>query len=140
MAAQRLETPDARQGPGPIPRQVLDRLDLIVARRTRGVLPGDRLAAGAFANAVIRVGRVATTPGLVVVVTDFRGQADWIRPLGALSTHHSVMAVEVRDPREGTLPAVGRLAVVDPETGEHLEVDTSRPRLRERFEAIEAER
>src|SRR3954471_9299340 len=38
--------PDGRQGPGPIPRRVLDTLDLVVARRTRGVLPGDRLAAG----------------------------------------------------------------------------------------------
>src|SRR3954454_17238079 len=41
-----LRIPDARQGPGPIPRRVLDTLDLVVARRTRGVLPGDRLAAG----------------------------------------------------------------------------------------------
>ena len=39
---------------------------------------------------------------------------------------HSVLAVEVGDPREAELPAVGRLAVVDPETGERLEVDTSR--------------
>src|SRR4051812_49966878 len=41
-----LRIPDARQGPGPIPRRVLDTLDLIVARRTRGVLPGDRLSSG----------------------------------------------------------------------------------------------
>src|SRR3954451_15554000 len=38
--------PDGRQGPGPIPRRILDTLDLVVARRTRGVLPGERLAAG----------------------------------------------------------------------------------------------
>ena len=31
---------------------------------------------------------------------------------------HSVLAVEIGDPREAELPAVGRLAVVDPETGE----------------------
>jgi uncharacterized protein (DUF58 family) len=35
---------------------------------------------------------------------------------------------------------VGRLAVVDPETGERLEVDTSRPRVRARFAALERER
>jgi uncharacterized protein (DUF58 family) len=265
-----LRIPDARQGPGPIPRRVLDTLDLVVARRTRGVLPGDRLAAGvgsgtelaqlrpyevgddvrqidpsatarmgepyvrlhvpertlttwivvdrspsmafgtcarlkydvaegaavvvahlgvrragrvalvtfgagevpvlhppraskpgvvavrralsdgvapdgagggraAFAHALIRVGRVATTPGLVVIVSDFRDQDGWIRPLGALATRHSVMAIEVRDPRESELPSVGRLALVDPETGRHLEVDTSRRRLRERFARIEAE-
>ena len=43
---QHLQIPDARQGPGAIPREVVDKLDLVVARRTRGVLPGDRLAAG----------------------------------------------------------------------------------------------
>ena len=46
MAQSRLQIPDARQGPGPIPRDVIEKLDLVVARRTRGVLPGDRLAAG----------------------------------------------------------------------------------------------
>ena len=269
MSKGPLTIPDARQGPGPIPRRVLDTLDLLVARRTRGVLPGDRLAAGvgagmeiaqlrpyevgddvrhidpsatarmgepyvrqhvpertlttwlvvdrspsmafgttrrlkwdvaegagvvvahlgvrragrvalctfgagepvlrrpraskpgvvavrralaegvasdgasdrgAFANALVKVGRVATTPGLVVVVSDFRDQDDWIRPLGALAAHHSAMAIEVRDPREAALPSVGRLALVDPETGEHVEIDTSSRRLRERFARIEAER
>jgi uncharacterized protein (DUF58 family) len=38
------------------------------------------------------------------------------------------------------LPAVGRLALVDPETGERLEVDTSRRRVRERFAQLERER
>jgi uncharacterized protein (DUF58 family) len=104
-----------------------------------GVAPDGHSDSGAFGQALMRVGRVATTPGLVVVVSDFRDQTDWIRPLGALSAHHSVMAIEVRDPRESALPSVGRLAVVDPETGEHIEVDTSKPRLRERFARIAAE-
>ena len=46
MSPAPLRIPEGRQGPGPIPRRVLDTLDLVVARRTRGVLPGDRLAAG----------------------------------------------------------------------------------------------
>ena len=37
-------------------------------------------------------------------------------------------------------PPVGRLAVVDPETGERVEIDTSRARVRERFAALERER
>ena len=93
----------------------------------------------ALADAVRRVGRVATQAGLVAVISDFRDQQDWTRPLGALRTRHSVLAIEVRDPREMTLPAVGRLAVVDPETGRHVEVDTSRTRIRERFAQIERE-
>jgi uncharacterized protein (DUF58 family) len=264
----RLQIPAARQGPGPIPRNVLEKLDLVVARRTRGVLPGDRLAAGvgrgtelaqlrpyevgddvrqidaaatarmgepyvrlhvpertlttwlvvdrspsmafgttkrlksdvadgtaivisrlavrragrvalctfgageprllppraskpgtvavrralsdgvapdgegdkrSLAHALVKLGRVATTPGLVVVISDFRDQEDWIRPLGALAAHHSMMAIEVRDPRETQLPNVGQLALVDPETGDLVQIDTSRRRVRQRFAAIEAE-
>jgi uncharacterized protein (DUF58 family) len=92
-----------------------------------------------LANALVKLGRVATAPGLVVVISDFRGQEDWIRPLGALAAHHSVMAIEVRDPRETRLPNVGHLALVDPESGELVYVDTSRRRIRERFAAIEDE-
>jgi uncharacterized protein (DUF58 family) len=91
----------------------------------------------ALAHALGRVGRVAGQPGFVVIVSDFRGQVDWANAMGSLRMRHSVLAVEVRDPREGTLPAVGRLALVDPETGERIEVDTSRRGLRERFAAVE---
>jgi len=93
----------------------------------------------ALATALRRIGKVATQPGLVVVISDFRDQEGWTRPLGALRERHSVLAVEVRDPREDSIPAVGRLAVVDPETGERLQIDTSRRGFRERFEALEAE-
>jgi uncharacterized protein (DUF58 family) len=91
----------------------------------------------ALAHALGRVGRVAGQPGFVVIVSDFRGQVGWANAMGSLRLRHSVLAVEVRDPREGTLPAVGRLALVDPETGERIEVDTSRRGLRERFAAVE---
>jgi uncharacterized protein (DUF58 family) len=74
------------------------------------------------------------------VISDFRDQHGWERPMGSLRARHAVLAVEVHDPREATVPPVGRIAVVDPETGRRLEVDTSRPRVRERFEALEAER
>ena len=59
--------------------------------------------------------------------------------MAALRARHSVLAVEVRDPREGELPEVGHLALIDPETGERIEVDTHSARLRERFAAAEAE-
>jgi uncharacterized protein (DUF58 family) len=85
-----------------------------------------------------RVGRLARQPGLVVIVSDFRGEPDWTRPLRALGARHRLLAVEIRDPREERLEPVGRLALVDPETGRLLEVDTSRPGLRERFEAAAA--
>ena len=100
------------------------------ARAIREGLPG----------ALHRLARVARMPGLVVVVSDFREQAAWGRPLRILAQRHDVVAVEIADPREGELPAVGHLTLVDPETGRHVSVDTSRQAVRERYAAGEAER
>src|SRR5919201_1041166 len=69
-----------------------------------GVVPDGRADPGALATALVRLGKVATQAGLVVIVSDFRDQDDLTRPLRALSAKHSVLAVEVRDPREGELP------------------------------------
>jgi uncharacterized protein (DUF58 family) len=115
---------------------------LVALRRalSDGVAVDGHHAPDALADALGRIGRVARQPGLVVVISDFREQHHWTRALGNLRARHAVLAVEVHDPREASLPPVGRIAVVDPETGKRLEVDTSRPRIRERFEALEAER
>jgi uncharacterized protein (DUF58 family) len=86
-----------------------------------------------LALAIVRIGRLASLRSLVVVISDFVGPTDWARPLAALATRHTLLAVEVRDPREQELPGVGRLAMVDPETGARVEVDTSDRKLRERF-------
>jgi uncharacterized protein (DUF58 family) len=86
-----------------------------------------------LALAIVRIGRLASLRSLVVVISDFVGPTDWARPLAALATRHTLLAVEVRDPREQELPGVGRLAMVDPETGTRVEVDTSDRKLRERF-------
>jgi uncharacterized protein (DUF58 family) len=128
------------------PRRILpprtSRLALVALRRVLadGVAPDGHADAHALANALTAVGTAARQPGLVAVVSDFRDQEDWLRPLGALRARHSVLAVEVGDPRESELPAVGRLALVDPETGQRIEVDTSRRRVRRRFAELERER
>jgi uncharacterized protein (DUF58 family) len=114
---------------------------MVAVRRAlaAGVAPDGVSDPRSLAQALVKLGRVATQPGLVVVVSDFRGHEGWIRPLGALAAHHSVTAVEVRDPREMRLPTVGHLSLVDPETGDYVEIDTSRRRVRERFARIEDE-
>jgi uncharacterized protein (DUF58 family) len=86
-----------------------------------------------------RVGRLARQPGLVVVVSDFRGPLDWRKPLRTLGARHRLLAIEIRDPREERLEPAGRLALVDPESGRLIEIDTSRRKLRERFAAAAAE-
>jgi len=85
-----------------------------------------------------KAGRLARQPGLVVVVSDFRGGLEWRKPLRSLGARHRLLAVEIRDPREERLEPAGRLALVDPETGRLIEVDTSRRGLRERFAAAAA--
>jgi len=114
---------------------------IVAIRRAlgEGVVPDGAADPEAMSIAFVRLGKVAKQAGLVVIVSDFRGQDDWTRPLGALSARHSVLAVEVRDPREGELPNAGQLALVDPESGELIQVDTSRRRVRETFAELEAQ-
>jgi uncharacterized protein (DUF58 family) len=105
-----------------------------------GVAPDGHHDADGLAGALARVGRLARQPGLVVVISDFRDQDGWERPLGSLRVRQSVLAVEIVDPREAELPAVGHLTLVDPESGEHIHLDTSRRRVRRRFAELERER
>jgi len=93
------------------------------------------------ARALSIVGAVRSTPGVVVVASDFRGPHDWIGPLTQVAARHAVIALEIIDPREDAIPDVGELTLVDPETGRTLRVDTADRRLRQAFEgAATAER
>jgi uncharacterized protein (DUF58 family) len=107
-------------------------LGLLTALREASAATGD---ATVIRDALVRAGAVARQRALVTVVSDFRGgeRAAWRGPLLRLAARHEVLAVEIRDPREQELPDVGRLWLVDPETGRRLHVDTRSSRLRERF-------
>jgi uncharacterized protein (DUF58 family) len=115
-----------------------------------GVAPDGDAPEDALAASLRRIALLARGPGLVVVISDFRegviaegapaARPGWARALGAISARHDVLAVEVIDPREGELPDVGRLTLVDPETGARIEADTSSTELRRRFAAAELAR
>ncbi len=115
---------------------------LVALRRflAEGVAPDGQRDVDGLADALRHVARLARQPGLVVVISDFRDQHAWERPLGSLQVRHSVLAVEIVDPRETELPRLGYLSLVDPESGARIEIDTSRRRVRERFAALERER
>ena len=96
---------------------------------------------GSLHSALELADRVATQRSLVIVVSDFRGPLDWRPPLLRLAGRHTVLAAEIRDPREQELADVGELRLVDPESGRQLRVDTGDAKLRRRFaEAAAAER
>ena len=59
------------------------------------------------------------------------------RPVGA---RHDVVAFEVRDPRERTLPNLGLVTVEDAESGAVVTLETGRRGVRERFAALAAKR
>jgi uncharacterized protein (DUF58 family) len=105
-----------------------------------GVAADGCAPAVSLAQALARVARSARHPGLVAVISDFRGPRDWTRPLRRVAARHSTLCLDVRDPREEELPAVGRLRLVDPESGRQLEADTASARLRERYAAAERAR
>ncbi|MHB1133448.1 MAG: DUF58 domain-containing protein [Chloroflexota bacterium] len=86
-----------------------------------------------LAAALARVEGVARRKSLLLVVSDFLVRDGWQIPLGRLARRHEVVAVRLRDPRDGELPDVGIVALEDPETGKQLTVDTGDRGLRERF-------
>ncbi|WP_156036345.1 DUF58 domain-containing protein [Blastococcus sp. URHD0036] len=112
-------------------RLAADRLlrSVVATPRAEGGRRGD------LAAALESLRRPPRRRGLVVVVSDFLGDSDWERPFRLLSTRHELLAIEVVDPRELELPDVGLLTVVDPETGETLEVPTGDGEFRARFAA-----
>jgi hypothetical protein len=87
------------------------------------------------ARALAIVGAIRTPPGVVIIVSDFRGPRDWVPALTEIAGRHAVIALEVTDPREDALVDVGELTLVDPETGQTLRVDTGDRRLRSAFDA-----
>ncbi|MDA0162594.1 DUF58 domain-containing protein [Solirubrobacter ginsenosidimutans] len=105
----------------------------------RGERCPDRSATAELSDALMTCDRVANRRGLVVVVSDFLGDTAWAAPLGRLAARHAVLAVEVRDPREDELPAVGHVSLRDPETGAERLVNTSDARVRAAFAGAAAD-
>lgn len=93
-----------------------------------------------LAQSFRRLGAVAKRRGLVAVITDFRVAPGWEDALGALARRHDVLAFELVDPLELELPNVGMLPVVDPATGELIEVPTHKAAVRRRYAEAAADR
>lgn len=109
-------------------------------RRTGTDIPG----ALGFLN------RVLPRRSFVFLLTDFLhnlgaagtapGSRGTLEELGLTNARHDLVCVHLHDPRESVLPEAGLLTVEDAETGELLELDSSRTAVRDRFAAVNNER
>jgi uncharacterized protein (DUF58 family) len=65
---------------------------------------------------------------------------DILQEIGLTNARHDVVCVHLHDPRENVLPPAGLLTIEDAETGELLELDSSRALVREKFARTNADR
>ncbi len=101
-------------------------------------------AALAFINHVLH------RRAIVFLLTDFlhsfgasaeaQSSRGTLQEIGLTNARHDLVCIHLHDPRESVLPASGLVTVEDAETGEMLEIDSSRAVVREKFARTNAER
>ncbi len=67
---------------------------------------------------------------LVFLLSDFLFEEDYGKTLRSVASKHDLVAVQIYDPAELSLPPVGHVRMEDPETGRQVEINTGNPRLR----------
>jgi uncharacterized protein (DUF58 family) len=72
---------------------------------------------GDLATAIDALRRPERRRGMAVIISDFLGPINWMRPLRAISGRHEVLGIEVLDPRDVELPAIGDVVLQDTESG-----------------------
>ena len=92
---------------------------------------------GDLATAIDALRRPERRRGMAVIISDFLGPINWMRPLRAIAGRHEVLGIAVIDPRDVELPDVGDVILQDAESGAVREftIDTQ---LRDDFEKAAA--
>ena len=78
-----------------------------------------------LSGALEYLNKVVTRRAVIFLISDFL-TGDFSKPLTISAKRHDMVAIPVIDPAEEMLPDVGVILLEDPETGEQIEVDTSR--------------
>lgn len=81
--------------------------------------------------------RILKKRSVVFVLSDFMDDG-WEAPLSILRKKHDVIAIQIVDDAELTLPDAGLLHLRDPETGREMVINSSSPRLRSRYAKVTA--
>jgi len=90
-------------------------------------------------EAVNFINKVIKHRSIVFFISDFLAEGSE-KPLKSLTRHHDLIAVNINDPREYELPAIGLMELLDAETNTRVVVDTSSPMVREKFQTMARER
>jgi uncharacterized protein (DUF58 family) len=92
-----------------------------------------------LAGALEYMNKIVTRRAVVFLISDFL-TGDFIRPLTVTAKRHDLVGITVIDPVEESLPDVGVILLEDPETGEQIEVDTSRKDVARAYGELSAKR
>ena len=65
---------------------------------------------------------------------------DMVQEIGMTNARHDLICVHLHDPREAELPRAGLLTIEDAETGELLELDSTRYSVRQKFAETNSQR
>lgn len=85
-----------------------------------------------IAGAIRYLDNVITRRAVTFVISDFFAK-DFKKPLSIANKKHDVVAITITDPREGELPNAGIIELLDAETGTPYLIDTSSPKIREKY-------
>ena len=84
--------------------------------------------------------KVTSKRAVVFLLSDFQDRG-FDRTLRVAAQKHDIVAFSIGDPREQSLPPVGLVSLIDPESGEPVLVDAGSRRVRQRYaEVAERER
>ena len=72
---------------------------------------------GDLREAIDALRRPQRRRGMAVIISDFLGPINWMRPLRAIAGRHEVLGIEVLDPRDVELPDVGEVSCRTPRPG-----------------------
>ncbi|MGA7304362.1 MAG: DUF58 domain-containing protein [Rhodothermales bacterium] len=87
-----------------------------------------------IANALEHVLHLLRRRSIVILISDFL-DVRFERELRAVRQRHDTIAIQLHDPREASLPAVGLLELTDGETGVTTVIDTGNKHVRGTFAA-----
>jgi uncharacterized protein (DUF58 family) len=99
-------------------------------RIVRDALAHPRRSTGTSIQKAHRFARgILKRRSIVAVLSDFQDHG-YEKALAALRKKHDVFALQLSDPRDRSIPDVGLVRLVDPETGDLVVVDTPDPKIR----------